>query len=93
MITEFIMTATQTVFTVLFSVFPNLPPMPQLIVDGWDWFINLLNSANSLLAYFLSTPLYYMAIGLIVFMTVFHYVYHLFVRFVLFRVFMLFAKR
>ena len=92
MIIEAILNVFLIVFTTLFGWFPNFPAMPGLIVDGWAWFTSVTNSAIGVLAYFLSEPLYYMAIGLIIFMTTFQYIYHFFIRFIILRIAMGFIK-
>lgn len=88
MITDFILQGIMQITIAMFSVFPDFPAMPQLIVDGWAWFITMSQNATGLLVYFLSPPLYIMAIGLIIFMTMFHYIYHFFVRFIIMGLFM-----
>lgn len=93
MIVDAIVTGFFGIFTALFSIFPDLPPMPVLISDGWNFIISLTNQAFGVLVYFLSTPLYLMALGLIIFMTTFHYVYQFFIRFLIFRIFMGFVGR
>lgn len=93
MIVEFIIVSFFTVFTFLFDVFPDLPAMPPLIVSGWAWFINAIGGATGVLVYFLSTPLYLMAIGLIIFMTTFHYIYQFVIRFIVLKVAMRFLGK
>lgn len=93
MIVDFIVQGFFAVFIALFSVFPDIPAMPTLIVDGWSYFIGFVDNAFGLLVYFLSVPLYIMAIGLIIFMTTFQYIYHFLVRFVVFGIFMRFVGK
>jgi len=88
MITDFLLQGIMQITIAMFSIFPDFPPMPQLILDGWDWFIQMSQNATGLLVYFLSPPLYIMAIGLIIFMTSFHYIYNFFVRFIIMGLFM-----
>lgn len=80
-------------FSALFSIFPSFPPMPSIIVDGWSWFITVASQGTGLIAYLLSTPLYYATISLILFMTTFEYIYHFLIRFLIFRIFMGFVGR
>jgi len=82
-----------TVFIALFNLFPNIPAMPSLIVDGWNWFLNAQEQAMGIIVYFLSPPLYIMILSLIIFMTTFHYIYAFFIRFLIFRIFMGFVGR
>lgn len=93
MIVEAILNVFNTVFTTLFSVFPSLPAMPVMISDGFDWLLDFTSDATGLLVYLLSPPLYVVLIGLILFMTLFEYIYHFAIRFLIFRVFMGFVGR
>lgn len=93
MIVEAILNVFMVLFNGLFSIFPQLPAMPQLIVDGFDWLIEFTADGTGLLVYLLSQPLYVMLIGLILFMTTFEYIYHFAIRFIIFRVFMGFIGR
>lgn len=88
MITQFLIDMIFNIFTVLFSVFPSFPPMPGVITTGWEWFLGVSTAGTGLLVYFLSTPLYYATIALIIFMTTFEYIYHFLIRFLIFRIFM-----
>jgi len=88
MITQAIIDIFLTIFTGLFSVFPSFPPMPEIINTGWDWFITSSAAGTGLIAYLLSTPLYYATIALIIFMTTFEYIYQFLIRFLIFRIFM-----
>ena len=88
MITQAILDVFLNIFTALFSVFPSFPPMPSIINTAWDWFITTSNAGTGLIAYLLSTPLYYVTITLIIFMTTFEYIYQFLIRFLIFRIFM-----
>lgn len=74
------------VVNALFSIFPAFPAMPELIVTGWNWFLNATVTANGLIIYLLGVPLYLMIISLIVFMTTFYYIYHFFIRFIILKI-------
>jgi len=87
-ITEFIIQVFFSIITGMFSVFPAFPAMPSLIVTSWEWFIVTISAAQSLLVYLLSPPLYIITITLIIFMTTFDYIYHFFIRFLIFRIVM-----
>jgi len=93
MIIDFIVQGFFGIFTTLFSVFPDIPAMPTVITNGWNWFIDMTNSVTGLLVYFLSPPLYIMAISLIIFMFAFNWIYHLFIRFIIFKVAMRFFAK
>lgn len=88
MIVDYILQGIFAVFTAMFAVFPDVPVMPQMIIDGWDWFITMSNQATGVLVYLLSPPLYVLALTLIIFMTTFHYIYNFLVRFLIMSVFM-----
>lgn len=88
MIFQAIIEAILYTFSVLFSVFPAFPQMPQIIVDGWSWFMSVSNAGTGLIVYFLSKPLYIGVLSLVLFMTTFEYIYHFLIRFLIFRIFM-----
>jgi len=87
-IVDFILQGIMQITIAMFSVFPDFPAMPALIIDGWNWFLSMSQNATGVLVYFLSPPLYIMAISLIIFMTTFHYIYHFFVRFIIIGLFL-----
>jgi len=80
-------------FLGLFTAFPDIPPMPGIIVSGWSWFLGASDAGFGLLIYLVSQPLYVALVALVLFMTTFEYVYHFVIRFLIFRLFMGFVGR
>jgi len=78
MIVEFLVNTVYTMFQLLFSIIPDLPPMPAEIVTASQWIIDQVIVVTSVLNMVLSTPLLIAIIvvhgGMMAFETVYHFI-------------------
>lgn len=88
MIVEMIAIVFMSTIKILFGWLPNIPPMPQMLQNAGDWFIQFSEVGTGVLIYLVSPPIYVLIIGLVIFMTTFDYIYHFAIRFLIFRLFM-----
>lgn len=93
MIVEAFLNVIMGINKVLFFAFPNLPPMPEVFVEAFGWFLVYIGNIFGVLVYLLSPPVYVAIIAILLFMTTFEYVYHFAIRFLIFRIFMGFVGR
>jgi hypothetical protein len=77
MILDWILNAAQTLITTVFSILPNLPPMPSQITDSCDWLVNMVSHSTGVLKYIYTPVLFNIIIGLVVTLLLFEQIYHL----------------
>lgn len=77
MIIDWILTAVQTLITTVFGILPNLPAMPQVIVDAGNWFVNTVTSMAHLFAYFYTPTFFNIVLVLLGLLLGFEQIYHL----------------
>lgn len=77
MIIDWILDATQTLLTTVFSILPNLAPMPPQIIAACDWLIDMVGHSAGILKYIYTPVMFNLIVGLVISLLLFDQIYHL----------------